>query len=206
MGKRNYKEFGLNLLQALGTIFVIILAAGLYGGVAKGCQKSITHRQTAAESWRSQTLGDVTLDLPFAAKRAPALEKQLREFLGSNSSGISDLKVYQGGAKSMEVTVSRNVFAADPIVGLTGIANGALRSHAASLGDFNPPLNASATTVSGLPGRRASYDHQDGSGQRDTFLFALKGRILWQIAVASKVTDATSADAARILGSVSIEN
>jgi hypothetical protein len=157
----------------------------------------------ADAAWAPRTIQDVTLTAPFDFGPGPdisaQLPKQVRDAIGY-------MQIYQsrGTPKTFVAMISRIEYRPGIQTSLDGAVAGAMQNMGTAIGDSNPKYSATATSISGLEGRKVSY-HRQKSGQtvHVESIFAIKGQKLWQIQLLYQHPE-SAGDVSRIIQSVRI--
>lgn len=149
-------------------------------------------RSAAGETWPRYVIEALSLEAPFAFGSGPDVSSRLPEEVRQM---IVSWKTREGidPATGLRVQVSHIVYRDTVNVDLDGALGGAMTEAAAALGDHEPDYTASATEISGLPARRATYRRTRPALQIDA-LFLQRGPHLWQVQALS------NSKAARPLG------
>jgi len=158
--------------------------------------------QFSETDWRTRTFEGLGLEAPFEFRPVDSIAKNLPPEVKAT---MDSFEMYEGNAGAgFRVSVTKACFNSSVEVNIDGAMHGAVTKAAAKLGDSDPEYSSEALVVSGMEARRASYRsvrssyiiHIDSVVVRD-------GNSLWGVQVLYLYA-ACSADAARILGSIDL--
>jgi hypothetical protein len=157
----------------------------------------------AETAWLSRTVQDVTLTTPFEFGPAADISEKLPQPVRR---AIKQMNIYQGkGTPDAFVTlISRIEYQPGIQTSIDGAVEGAMKNMGAAIGDPNPKYTSGRAMISGLEGRKVSYNGQKaGQKVHVESIFASRGQKLWQIQVLFEHAESTP-DVSRILQSVKI--
>ena len=210
MNSQSYKELGQNLLQALGTILLILVVVGVGSSIRAelGKRRAATPKSIAESpmqpagapiSWQRQTFAGLSVDVPLRLTRDAVLEESLHGAFGQHTSGT--MAWLSSESNNFGIAISTIYYVNGMGGTIDDVARGAIRGEAAAAGDNSPRFRIMPTTISGMPARQATYDFQNGSGLRLQVLCTARGSRLWIIAVTCKASSPWEKDATRMLRS-----
>lgn len=157
----------------------------------------------AADSWKKQTVGELTLESPQPFAQGPEGAKEPAAPMQNAFAEYSLQQAMDG--QDFAVTVARMVLKDGKQPNLEA-ANGGMKQAILSLGDKEPRFELTSTKINGLEARRGSYHNkiQDDSWHIES-LVIVRNETIWQVQVIVR-GDARVVDATRVITSVGMLN
>jgi hypothetical protein len=184
-------------LSTTRRFFSILLAWAALGLIA-----GFNPQARAEGKWAVREFTDVSVEAPFGFNTGPDIMAQLPEAVKKL---IGLYQIFDSGDNTLpRCTVARVAYKEGTPVSIDGAIAGAMRQAAGAIGDTDPKFDTKTVTVSGMPGRRASYRGK-AQGQ-DIYidgLVVMQGTKMWQVQ-ALYLAPSDAASAKRILDSTKI--
>ncbi|HEV7404822.1 MAG TPA: hypothetical protein VGO11_17905 [Chthoniobacteraceae bacterium] len=154
----------------------------------------------AGDTWKKQTVGELTLQSPKPFAKGPDVTEELPEPVRNAFAG-HDIEQATDGP-DFAVAVVRMVLKDGKQPNIDGAATGGMKQAIGSLGDEDPKFELTSTRINGLDARRGSYHKKirDDSWHIES-LVIVRDDTIWQVRVIVR-GDARVVDATRVITSV----
>src|SRR4051812_7051394 len=182
--------------RVLFALVLVALAAAAGFRPAEAFWRWCSPDVEAANAWKKQTIGELTLESPQPFVQAPDVTKQLPEQV-RNAFAEYDIQQAMDGP-DFAIATARMVLKGGKKPNLDGAANGGMKQAIASLGDKEPKFELTSTKINELDARRGSYHKKLGDDSwHIESLVIVRDDTIWQIQVIvrgdTRVVDATRA-------------
>jgi hypothetical protein len=180
--------------RILFALVLVALAAAAGFRPAEAFWRWCSPDAEAADTWKKQTVREITLETPKPFAKGPDVTKELPEQV-RNAFAEYDIQQATDGA-DFAIAIVRMVLKDGKQPNLDGAANGGMKQAIISLGDKDPKFELTSTKINGLEARRGSYHKKIGDDSwHIESLVIVRNDTIWQIQVIvrgdTRVLDAT---------------
>lgn len=186
--------------RVLFALVLVALAAAAGFRPAEAFWRWCSPNLEAAAAWKTQKVGELTIETPKPFAKGPDVRKDLSEQV-RNAFAEYDMQQSMDGA-NFAVAIVRMVLKDGKKPNLDGAANGGMKQAIVSLGDNDPKFEITSTKINNLEARRGSYHKKIGDDSwHIESLVIVRDDTIWQIQVIVR-GDARVVDATRVITSV----